>query len=91
MQTYFARPRTFAEQWRWMAMICVGIGFVISFWGNHFLPGFACNDLPLPVVGGVVAAAPYAATLTFSEPPTPATGPAIEPAAGTVGQEVAEL
>jgi hypothetical protein len=39
----------------------------------------------------VVAAALYAATLTFSKPPAPVTGPAIEPAAGTVGQEVAEL
>jgi nucleobase:cation symporter-1, NCS1 family len=85
--TYFAKPKAFAGQWRWTAMICAGIGFVVSFWGNHFLPGFAYNDLPLPVVGGVVAAALYAATLTFSKPPTPATGPAIEPAAGTVGQE----
>lgn len=97
VETYFARPRTFAGQWRWTAMICVGIGFVISFWGSHFLPGFAYNDLPLPVVGGVVAAALYAATLTFSKPPTPLTGPALEPAgtagqpAGTAGQEAAEL
>lgn len=80
--TYFAKPKAFARQWRWTAMICAGIGFVISFWGNHFLPGFAYNNLPLPVVGGVVAAALYAATLTFSKPPTSATGPAIEPPPG---------
>jgi purine-cytosine permease-like protein len=84
--TYFARPRSFAEQWRWTAIICACIGFVISYWGNHFLPGFTYNDLPLPVVGGVVAAALYAATLTFSKPPLPETGlPAVEPAAGAVG------
>jgi purine-cytosine permease-like protein len=85
--TYFARPSTFSGQWRWTAMICAGIGFAISFWGNDFLPGFACNDLPLPMVGGVIAAAPYALTLSFAKPPLPVTDtPAAEAATGIIGQ-----
>jgi purine-cytosine permease-like protein len=84
--TYFARPTTLAGHWRWTAMICAGIGFAISYWGNDFLPGFAYNDLPLPVVGGVVAAALYALTLTFAKPPLPVVG-GTGAAAGVVGQE----
>jgi purine-cytosine permease-like protein len=70
-RTYFARPRTFAGQWRWTSAVSAVIGFVISFWGNLFLPPVFYNDLPLPVVGGVVAAAVYGLSLRFSKPAVP--------------------
>ena len=44
---------------------------MISFWGNLFLPTAFYNDLPLPIVGGVVAAALYALSLLVSRPPVP--------------------
>jgi uncharacterized membrane protein YeaQ/YmgE (transglycosylase-associated protein family) len=51
------------------------VGFIIGYWGEHFLPGFFYNTLPLPVVGGVVAAVLYGAAARVWPRTLPAAGP----------------
>jgi len=58
---FFSPPRTRADRIVPAAIIAVVAGFIIGYWGSHFLPGVFYNTLPLPVVGGVVAAALYGA------------------------------
>ena len=47
------------------AIAAVIVGFIIGYWGDKFLPGFFYNTLPVPVVGGLVAAVLYAAAATI--------------------------
>ncbi len=56
---FFSSPRTSRDWISWTAIVSFLIGFVVSFWGNTFLPGFFYNTLPLPVVGGLVGALLY--------------------------------
>jgi purine-cytosine permease-like protein len=60
-EAFFHPPRTLADRIVPSATVAVIVGFVVGYWGEHFLPGFFYNTLPLPVVGGVVAAALYGA------------------------------
>jgi purine-cytosine permease-like protein len=60
-EAFFLPPRTRIDRIVPTAISAVVIGFIIGYWGSHFLPGFFYNTLPLPVVGGVVAAALYGA------------------------------
>jgi purine-cytosine permease-like protein len=62
---FFEHPRSRSERIVPSAIGAVIIGFIISYWGNHFLPGFFYNTLPLPVVGGTIAAALYGAAATI--------------------------
>jgi purine-cytosine permease-like protein len=62
---FFEHPTSRAQRIVPSAIGAVIIGFIISYWGNHFLPGFFYNTLPLPVVGGTIAAALYAAAATI--------------------------
>ena len=56
VQVFFEQPQGRAGRIVPSAIAAVLVGFIIGYWGNHFLPGFFYNTLPLPVVGGVVAA-----------------------------------
>jgi purine-cytosine permease-like protein len=69
-EEFFEAPRDFRGRWMVGALGAVGVGFVLSYWGQHFLPGWCYTTLPLPVVGGVIAAALYAllARLAISTP-----------------------
>jgi purine-cytosine permease-like protein len=58
-EEFFVAPHSLAERIVPSAIVAVVIGFVIGYWGDKFLPGFFYNTLPLPVVGGVVAAGLY--------------------------------
>lgn len=74
---FFQPPRRFRDRWLPVAIGTVAVGFVIAYWGQHFLPAFCYNDLPLPVVGGVIAAGLYALFAVRSHvtpPPPPTTG-----------------
>jgi purine-cytosine permease-like protein len=62
---FFEHPHSRAGRIVPSAIGAVIIGFVISYWGNHFLPGFFYNTLPLPVVGGIIAAALYGKAATL--------------------------
>jgi purine-cytosine permease-like protein len=70
---FFVPPRSRADRIVPSAIGAVLIGFVVGFWGSHFLPGVFYNTMPLPVVGGLVAAALYAAAAIIwprTSPPT---------------------
>jgi len=56
---FFEHPHTLSQRIVPSSIASVIIGFVVGYWGNHFLPGFFYNTLPLPVVGGIVAGALY--------------------------------
>jgi purine-cytosine permease-like protein len=58
---FFEHPRSRADRIVPSAIGAVIVGFIISYWGDKFLPGFFYNTLPLPVVGGAVAALLYGA------------------------------
>jgi purine-cytosine permease-like protein len=58
-QEFFVPPSSRTDRIVPSAVAAVVIGFVIGYWGTHFLPGFFYNILPLPVVGGLIAAAVY--------------------------------
>jgi purine-cytosine permease-like protein len=58
-EAFFEPPHNRAERIVPSAIGAVVIGFVIGYWGDKFLPGFFYNILPLPVVGGLVAAGLY--------------------------------
>lgn len=59
-ERFFHKPRAFRERLVLTAVAAVAVGFVFSFWGQTFLPSVFYQDLPLPVVGGLIAAALYA-------------------------------
>jgi len=78
VQAFFEQPQGRAGRIVPSAIAAVIVGFIIGYWGNDFLPGFFYNTLPLPVVGGVVAAVLYGAaarvwprTLTAAGPSQP--------------------
>jgi purine-cytosine permease-like protein len=77
-EAFFEPPRSRADRIVPSAVGAVVVGFVVGYWGEHFLPGFFSNTLPLPVVGGVIAAALYAAAATVW-PPHAAASWAAEP------------
>lgn len=56
---FFARPAGILGWFSWSGAVAFLLGFAISGWGNHVLPGFFYNVLPLPVVGSLIAAAVY--------------------------------
>jgi purine-cytosine permease-like protein len=58
-EAFFEPPHSRAGRIVPSAIGAVLIGFVIGYWGDKFLPGFFYNTLPVPVVGGLVAAALY--------------------------------
>jgi purine-cytosine permease-like protein len=58
---FFIPPSSRADRIVPSAIGAVVIGFVIGYWGEHFLPSVFYNTLPLPVVGGLVAAVLYGA------------------------------
>jgi purine-cytosine permease-like protein len=60
-EAFFEHPRSRADRIVPSAVVAVIVGFVIGYWGDKFLPGFFYNTLPVPVVGGLVAAALYGA------------------------------
>jgi purine-cytosine permease-like protein len=66
---FFLSPRRLADRVGPSAIAAVVIGFGFGFWGDQFLPGVFYNDLPLPVVAGVIAAILYAAAATLWPPP----------------------
>ncbi|MGO9959056.1 MAG: purine-cytosine permease family protein [Solirubrobacteraceae bacterium] len=59
-EAFFEHPVGRAGRFVPSAIGAVIVGFVIGYWGDRFLPGFFYNTLPVPVVGGVVAAVLYA-------------------------------
>jgi purine-cytosine permease-like protein len=75
-EAFFERPQGRAGRIVPSAIAAVIVGFIISYWGDHFLPGFFYNTLPLPVVGGVVAAVLYGAAARVWPRASAATGPA---------------
>ena len=75
-EAFFERPQGRAGRIVPSAIAAVIVGFLISYWGDHFLPGFFYNTLPLPVVGGVVAAVLYGAAARVWPRASAATGPA---------------
>jgi purine-cytosine permease-like protein len=64
VESYFRKPRGFAEQWRLPAIISFAAGFVVSFWGTNFLPLWLTNDIPLAFTGSVVSGILYGAWLS---------------------------
>ncbi len=58
-QSFFQSPHQSKDWVSWTAVIAFFVGFALNFWGNHILPGFFYNVLPLPVVGGLVSALLY--------------------------------
>jgi purine-cytosine permease-like protein len=56
---FFEHPTGHARRFVPSAIGAVIVGFIVGYWGNHFLPGFFYNTLPLPVVGGILAALLY--------------------------------
>jgi purine-cytosine permease-like protein len=75
-EAFFERPQGRAGRIVPSAIAAVIVGFIISYWGDHFLPGFFYNTLPLPVVGGVVAAVLYGAAARVWPRASAAAGPA---------------
>jgi phosphate/sulfate permease len=65
---FFAPPRRLGDRIVPSAIVAVAAGFVFAFWGTQFLPGVFYNTLPLPVVGGVVAAILYGLAAAFRRP-----------------------
>lgn len=59
-EAFYEPPKTSKGWWSWSAIITFAIGVVISVWGGDWLPGLFTTVLPLPVVGGVVAAILFA-------------------------------
>jgi len=74
---FFEHPHDFTGRIVPSSIASVIVGFVSGYWGNHFLPGLFYNTLPLPVVGGIVAAALYALAATAR--PRPSTAAATAP------------
>jgi purine-cytosine permease-like protein len=58
-EAFFERPRGLLDWFAWPGAVAFALGFVISAWGDRFLPAFFSTDLPLPVVGSLIAAAVY--------------------------------
>ena len=58
-EAFFEPPHSRIERMVPSAIGAVLIGFIIGYWGDKFLPVFFYNTLPVPVVGGLVAAALY--------------------------------
>jgi purine-cytosine permease-like protein len=79
---FFVAPRRLSDRFVFSAIVAVGVGFVVGFWGDKFLPGFFYNTLPLPVVAGLVAAALYGAAAALWPPPQAAV-PATATASGS--------
>ncbi|MQY18532.1 purine-cytosine permease family protein [Nocardia macrotermitis] len=63
IDSYFRPARTTAERWHLPALCCFLAGFVISFYGTHFLPAAFYHAVPLSLAGSLVAALSYAAVL----------------------------
>ncbi|MDQ2895405.1 MAG: cytosine permease [Actinomycetota bacterium] len=61
VEAFFEPPQGRADRIVPSAVGAVIVGFVVGFWGDKFLPGFFYNTLPLPAVGGVLAAVIYGA------------------------------
>jgi purine-cytosine permease-like protein len=61
---FYERPRTARDWISWPSIVAFALGFVISEWGQSFLPGLFYNVLPLPVVGALVAAIFYMALVS---------------------------
>ncbi|PSR23917.1 MAG: thiamine permease [Sulfobacillus acidophilus] len=57
---FFEHPKTARAWWSWSAIVSFAVGVVISVWGSTWLPGLFTTVLPLPVVGGLIAAIIYA-------------------------------
>ena len=58
---FFNRPRGFLGWVSWPGCVAFLVGFAISAWGDRVLPTFFYQDLPLPVVASLIAAALYLA------------------------------
>lgn len=56
---FYEPPKTAHEWWSWSAMVSFAIGVIISIWGGRWFPYLFNTVLPLPVVGGLVAAIIY--------------------------------
>jgi purine-cytosine permease-like protein len=58
---FFEQPRGFLGWVSLPGAVAFCVGVVISAWGDRVLPAVFYNDLPLPVVGSLIAAAIYLA------------------------------
>lgn len=61
--TYFRPPSGFVENWHVAAIVSFFAGFVFSYWGTDILPASFTNNVPLALVGSLVAAVVYGAWL----------------------------
>jgi nucleobase:cation symporter-1, NCS1 family len=73
--TYFAKPGGLRELWKAGAIVSFLIGFAVSYWGTTIFPAGFYDNVPLALVGSLVAAILYAAWVLVRErvsPPVPA-------------------
>ncbi|MGW4720785.1 hypothetical protein [Nocardia sp. NPDC004260] len=63
IDSYFRPAGGFADRWRIPALSCFLAGFVVSFWGKHFLPPGFYHTVSLSLVGSLVAGLAYGAVL----------------------------
>jgi purine-cytosine permease-like protein len=61
VEEFFAKPKTIRAWFFWPGALAFVLGFVVSAWGDTFLPGFFYNVLPLPVVGALFGTIVYTA------------------------------
>lgn len=57
---FFEKPQSFRDQWRWSGIMAFAVGLIVSIWGGGWFPTLFATVLPLPVVGGLIAALVYA-------------------------------
>jgi purine-cytosine permease-like protein len=55
--SFYDKPSTVSGWISWQAVVAFAVGVVIAFQGQHFLPSFCYETLPLSVLAGLVAAA----------------------------------
>ncbi|WP_052372948.1 purine-cytosine permease family protein [Amycolatopsis taiwanensis] len=60
-EEFFRSPRGFLGKWRLDAILACGVGVLIGFFGEDFLPSFCYEIAPLPVVAGIVSALVFVA------------------------------
>lgn len=65
--TYFARPAGLREHWKAGAIVSFLIGFAVSYWGTTIFPAGFYDNVPLALVGSLVAAILYAAWVLVRE------------------------
>lgn len=88
VSAFFSKPNTFTQWFSVPAFVGFVVGFVLNFWGQHFLPVFFYNILPLPVVGSLLAALVFwLLALSMRLPAQSLNDPTGSPVANTGGLE----